>query len=97
MKKIIALLLVLAVMSASAAAVSAQDIPSPKEEAVYGILDHDGSVGSLYVVNIFNGGSITDYGSYSGVRNLTSSEKLIIEGDRISINTSAKILLPGKP
>lgn len=90
MKKIIALLLVLAVMSASAAAVSAQDIPSPKEEAVYGILDHDGSVGSLYVVNIFNGGSITDYGSYSGVRNLTSSEKLIIEGDRISINTSAK-------
>ena len=75
---------------ATASPVSGQDPPSPKEEAVYGILGHDGSVRSLYVVNIFNGGSITDYGSYSEVRNLTTSEKLVRDGDKITIETDAE-------
>lgn len=66
-----------------------QDAPSSKEEAVYGILGHDGSVKTLYVVNIFNGGAITDYGDYSEVRNLTTSEKLVRDGDKTIINTAA--------
>lgn len=73
-----------------AAASSGNGVPSPKEEAVYGILEHDGSVRDLYVVNIFNGGAVTDYGSYSEVRNLTTSENLIHDGDRITIDTTAE-------
>ena len=80
-----------AASSGDASASSTSDASSPKEEAVYGILEHDGSVKDLYVVNIFNNdGSITDYGSYSEVRNLTTSEKLVSDGDRITINTTAK-------
>ncbi|HHV59733.1 MAG TPA: hypothetical protein GXX49_05520 [Clostridiaceae bacterium] len=63
--------------------------PSQKEEVVYGILNLDGSVDSIYVVNIFNGGNIIDYGNYSEVRNLTTAEKINVEGDKISISTEA--------
>ncbi|HOJ81013.1 MAG TPA: hypothetical protein PK767_00205 [Clostridiales bacterium] len=70
-------------------ATAVRDAPSYKEEAVYGILDHDGSVKDLYVVNIFNGGAITDYGDYSEVRNLTTSENLVQDGDKITIDTAA--------
>lgn len=69
---------------------SDQEPASPKEEAVYGILEHDGSVRDLYVVNIFDGGAITDYGSYSEIRNLTTSEELVRDGDKITINTAAE-------
>lgn len=60
---------------------------SPKEEVVYGILDHDGSVKSIYVVNSFIGGKVTDYGDYSFVRNMTTSEKLTQNGDAVNIDT----------
>jgi X-X-X-Leu-X-X-Gly heptad repeat protein len=89
MKKTTVLLLALAILSTPTAAVFAQDAPSPKEEAVYGILHHDGSIRDLYVVNIFNGSVITDYGNYAEVRNLTTSEKLVRDGDRVTINTTA--------
>ncbi|MFZ7121612.1 MAG: hypothetical protein ACOWWH_11770 [Eubacteriaceae bacterium] len=55
---------------------------------MYGILNIDGSVNKLYVVNIFKGGMITDYGNYSDIRNMTTSEKLIQKGEQITINTS---------
>jgi putative membrane protein len=67
----------------------AQDNTS-KEEVVYGILNLDGSINNLYVVNIFNGGEIVDYGNYSDIRNMTTSEKLNKEGDKITINTKAE-------
>lgn len=89
MKKIISSLLVFALLFTSAVPASAKGTPSPKEEVVYGLLDLDGSVKSLYVVNSFKGGTITDYGSYSDIRNMTTSEELIRKGDEISINTSA--------
>ena len=60
-----------------------------KEEVVYGILNPDGSVENIYVVNSFEGGLITDYGNYSEVSNMTTSEKLIQNGDTIKIKTSA--------
>lgn len=89
MKKILSFLLVFALLFASVIPASAVGTPSPKEEVVYGLLNLDGSVKSLYVVNSFNGGSITDYGSYSDIHNMTTSEKLIQKGDEISINTAA--------
>jgi len=89
MKRIVAFLLISILLLIPLASASAADIPSPKEEVVYGILDLDGRVDSLYVVNIFRGGAITDYGNYSEVRNLTSSEEMNQKGDQISVNTKA--------
>lgn len=90
MKKIWSFFLVVVLLLPSVISVSAAENPSPKEEVVYGLLNLDGSIDNLYVVNSFNGGSITDYGRYSDIRNLTSSEKLSQKGDQITINTKAE-------
>ena len=44
------------------------NVPTEKDEVVYGILNADGSANSVYVVNDFDpvSGTITDYGDYSG-------------------------------
>lgn len=84
------------ILSMGLSSVLAQTLPE-KEEVVYGILDFDGQVKSLYVVNRFsnesiqnNGGVIIDYGSYTEVRNMTSSEEIQVDGEEITINTSAE-------
>lgn len=60
---------------------------TPKEEVIYGILRTDGTVDKLYAVNIFSGGGpVTDYGSYTEVRNMTSSEKIEINEDQITVS-----------
>jgi len=84
---VIALVCVLSFTSATS--VIAGQEPSPKEEVVYGILNLDGTVNNLYVVNIFSGGAITDHGNYSAISNMTTSEKLNQKGDQITINTEA--------
>lgn len=89
MKKILSLVLIIVLLFTSAVSISASDLPSQKEEVVYGILNLDGSVNNLYVVNIFNGGAITDYGNYSDIRNMTTSEKLSQNDDEITLNTSS--------
>lgn len=88
MKKILSLALALALLFTSVVSVSAE-ASSQKKEVVYGILGLDGSVNKLYVVNIFDGGTITDYGRYSDIRNMTTSEKLNQNGEQITINTKA--------
>ncbi len=63
-----------------------------KDETVYALLDHDGSVKSVYVVNAFElsgDGYITDYGDYSSVRNLSTTEKLQIEDGAVNVSTAA--------
>jgi len=98
MKKILSFLLVFALLFTSGISTFAVGIPSPKEEVVYGILNLDGTVNNLYVVNIFNGGAITDYGNYSEIRNITTSEKLNQSGEQITINTNAnKFYYQGTP
>ena len=89
MKKILSFALALALLFTSIISASAEVGPSQKEEVVYGILKLDGSVNNLYVVNIFNGGAITDYGKYSDIRNMTTSEKLSQNGDKITIDTNS--------
>jgi len=89
MKKISYFLLVFALLFISIISISAASVPSQKEEVIYGILDLDGSVNNLYVVNIFNGGEISDYGNYSDIRNMTTSEKLNQKEELITINTNA--------
>lgn len=89
MKKMLSSLLVLVLLFSSIISVLANDPSSAKEEVVYGILNLDGSVSSLYVVNIFDGGAITDYGNYSDIQNMTTSEKINQNDDQITINTIA--------
>ena len=60
MKKILSIALTFAFLLVYVIPSSAINAPSPKEEVVYGILNRDGSVNNLYVVNIFDGGTITD-------------------------------------
>lgn len=98
MKKILSCLLILGLLCASGISALASNAPSPKEEVIYGILNLDGSVKDLYVVNIFTGGAITDYGHYSDIRNMTTSETLHQNGDLISINTAAdRLYYQGTP
>ncbi|MHB1315411.1 MAG: efflux RND transporter permease subunit [Christensenellales bacterium] len=60
-----------------------------KEEAVYVKLSGDGTAASTYIVNSFDvaeAGRFVDYGNYTEVRNLTTTEKLEIDGDSVSID-----------
>ena len=54
MRKISAIILTAIILISSAAPIATAS--SFKEEVVYGLLNHDGSVDNLYVVNIFQGG-----------------------------------------
>ena len=60
-----------------------------KTEILYGSLNALGKAGSIYAVNQFEitkGGSVTDYGNYSSVLNLTTTGKLYQEEDKISFS-----------
>lgn len=87
--KITAALVAIITLIVPAGIVAAADTPSDKEEVVYGLLDYDGGVKSIYVVNILQGGEITDYGSYSEIHNMTSTEALNRNGDLITVDTTA--------
>lgn len=50
---------------------------SAKEEIVYIMSNADGTVKNINVVNIFDGGNISDYGDYSSVKILNTTDKLI--------------------
>ncbi len=90
MKKFLSIFLTTVfILTVAAPTFAAAGTPTQKEEVVYGILGADGSIQSIYVVNSFKGGMITDYGNYSEVSNMTSSEKLAQNGDMITVNTTA--------
>lgn len=59
---------------------------SSKEEVVYGMLTADGQPDGVYVVNIFDDQDITDYGDYTSVRNLTTTDEVEEDGDVIHIH-----------
>ncbi|MDD2362005.1 MAG: hypothetical protein PHH84_03470 [Oscillospiraceae bacterium] len=88
MKKFLSVFIAALLILTLTAPVSATGTPTQKEEAVYGLLASDGSVQSIYVVNSFKGGMITDYGNYNEVSNMTTSEKLNKSGDRITVNSA---------
>lgn len=89
MKKILSFIIVFSLLLTSVLSVNAADISSPKEEVVYGTLDLGGNISNLYVVNIFKSNAITDYGNYTDIRNMTSSEKLNQEADKITTSTTS--------
>ncbi len=91
MKKLVSIVLAAALMLAAGLPSGAEETaaPSLKEEVVYGILQADGSVQSIQVVNSFAGGDIVDYGDYGDVDNLTNSENIGRQGDQIMVHAGA--------
>ena len=66
------------------------DMGGGKSETVYAVLGNDGSYTYATVVNCFpDGGSITDYGVYASVTNLSGAESPDIDGDTIQWNAEA--------
>lgn len=65
---------------------------SKKEEVVYAMLESSGDVNGIYVVNSFSGGDIVDYGTYTNIKNLTTTDTITTEGNRITVHTDAKKL-----
>ena len=56
---------------------------SEKSETVYAMLNGDGSVSSIYVVNQLLG-EYTDYGTYTDIKNLSTSSTPAVDGDKIT-------------
>ncbi len=73
---------------------------TPKEEVVYVNLASDGSVKNIYVVNIFemdSAGTVVDYGSYSQLRNMTSTEDVRYSNGEVNIDSNGgKVYYEGK-
>lgn len=62
---------------------SGQAVASEKNETVYAMLGFDGSVSELYVVNQLLG-SYTDYGSYTSIKNLSTTSEPVVESDKLT-------------
>lgn len=89
-KKITAVsLAVLMAANSSIPAFAAEDASS-KEEVVYVMTQADGTVDSINVVNIFAGGDVTDYGDYSAVKMLTTTDEISQVDDKITFSSSAE-------
>lgn len=89
-KKGIALSLVAFMVTSTSIPAAAAENTSPKEEVVYIMTQADGSIDNVNVVNIFNGGDITDYGNYSSVKMLTTTDKINQTEDKITFSSSAE-------
>ena len=83
-----ALALVLsAILIASTASTAFAQEPVEKDEVVYVNLSHDGAVESIYVVNAYDmtqEQSVTDFGDYREVKNLTTTEELSVKDGSVS-------------
>ncbi len=94
MKKLISICVV-TVMLLSTTLTTFAASPSSKEEVVYGLLSADGKVNDVYVVNIFDGGEIIDYGNYTSVRNMTSTARISRDGDKLTASAEGKLYYQG--
>ena len=66
---------------------AAENSLNEKEEVVYIITDASGKTDSVNVVNIFGKGSVTDYGNYSQVKMLNTTDDINQSKDKISFTT----------
>lgn len=96
-KQLVALIMVVVMTLSISNSVNAAEQDNGKEEVVYGILNTDGSVNGIYVVNIFDQkGNITDYGNYSSVRNMTSEDTIALDKNKVTFaNTNDKLYYEG--
>lgn len=70
-------------------AFAAEAAASSKEEVIYVMTDASGKITDMEAVNIFAGGSITDYGEYSAVKMLNTTDKITKDGDKITFSSDA--------
>lgn len=89
-KKGLALVLSIFMVTNAAFPIFAAEDSSSKEEVVYIMSYADGTVDNVNVVNIFDGGDITDYGKYSSVKMLTTTDEIKQSNDKITFSTSAE-------
>lgn len=90
--KTLGALAVAATMLLSAVTPALAAEPGGKQEVVYVNLTAGGERQSVYVVNQFTldaPGSITDYGSYTELRNLTTTDPLTAQGDTVTAQVPA--------
>ena len=81
------------ILIAGISAFAVADEPSTeKEEVVYANTDANGDVRGVYVVNIFAGGDIVDYGDYAEVKVLNTTDEISRSGDKITVSTDAESL-----
>lgn len=76
----------------SAAGSTASDAEAEKTEVVYATLAANGAAQAVYVVNRFDvktAGHLVDYGDYSQVKNLTTTDELTRSGDTTSVEVDA--------
>ena len=64
-------------------------VPSEKEEVIYVMTDTSGTVTDIEAVNIFSGGDITDYGDYSDVKVLNTTDDISLSGDEVTLSSDA--------
>lgn len=64
-----------------------QETDNRKEEVIYINTTASGEVKDIYAVNIFNGGNVTDYGDYSSVEMLNTTEDIVISGDKVTFSS----------
>lgn len=97
LKRLLALCLILGLVSCTFSALPAaspQQNSQPgtlrsKDEVVYATLTPTGALEGVYVVNILDvsqAGTVTDYGSYSALRNLTDLSEIDQEGGKLTIS-----------
>lgn len=63
-------------------------VNTPKEEVIYGNLAADGSIEEVNAVNIFDLSEktkVVDYGSYSSVRNMTTTDKIKKKNGKVTV------------
>lgn len=66
---------------------AANGTESQKEEVIYIMTDSDGNVENINAVNIFGKGDVTDYGDYSSVKMLNTTDKINQSGDKITFSS----------
>ncbi len=87
-KIIIASLSSLLLLSSFNVEIFADEASSSKEEVIYVMTDASGKVLDTEVVNIFAGGNITDYGDYSAVKILNTTDTITQSKDKITFSSS---------
>ena len=89
-KKVIVIVLAILMTTNTTIPIFAAENDSAKEEIVYIMSNADGTVKNINVVNIFDGGNISDYGDYSSVKILNTTDKINQKGNKITFSSSAK-------
>ncbi len=88
-QKITAAALSVLLLGSLAVPAFAAEVPSKKEEVIYIMSDASGTVTDIEAVNIFAGGDITDYGDYSDVKLLNTTDQITPNGSKITFSSSA--------